>query len=82
MNDVNEHQRSTAARFGARADAYVTSAVHAHGDDLLALARLVAGAETARVLDLAAAADTSRLPSRRTSRTSWRTIFLRRCLLR
>lgn len=52
MNDVNEHQRSTAARFGARADAYVTSAVHAHGDDLLALARLVAGAETARVLDL------------------------------
>lgn len=39
-------------QFGARANAYLTSAVHAHGADLEALAALVAGRTQARVLDL------------------------------
>jgi SAM-dependent methyltransferase len=39
-------------QFGARAGAYLTSAVHAQGPDLEALAALVAGKSAARVLDL------------------------------
>ena len=39
-------------QFGARADAYLTSAVHAQGPDLEALAALVAGKSEANVLDL------------------------------
>jgi SAM-dependent methyltransferase len=39
-------------QFGAQAGAYLTSAVHAQGPDLEALAALVAGKSAARVLDL------------------------------
>jgi SAM-dependent methyltransferase len=39
-------------QFGAQAGAYLTSAVHAQGPDLEALAALVAGKNAARVLDL------------------------------
>jgi SAM-dependent methyltransferase len=41
-----------AAQFGAQAGAYLTSAVHAQGADLAALAALAAGQAGARVLDL------------------------------
>ena len=40
------------AQFGARADVYLTSTVHAQGEDLDAIAALVAGRPDARVLDL------------------------------
>ena len=39
-------------QFGTQAAAYLTSAVHAQGPDLEALAALVAGKSEARVLDL------------------------------
>ncbi len=39
-------------QFGPRAAAYLASAVHAKGEDLDALARMVAGQKAARVLDL------------------------------
>lgn len=46
-------QEALAARqFGARADAYLTSAVHAQGADLAALAALAAAQPGCRVLDL------------------------------
>jgi SAM-dependent methyltransferase len=41
-----------AGQFGAQANAYVTSAVHAQGEDLRQLAAMVAGRGGARVLDL------------------------------
>lgn len=40
------------AQFGARADAYLASAVHAQGEDLNAIAAKLAGRPDARVLDL------------------------------
>jgi SAM-dependent methyltransferase len=40
------------AQFGARADAYLASAVHAQGEDLNAIAAIAAGRPDARVLDL------------------------------
>lgn len=40
------------AQFGARADVYLTSTVHAQGEDLDAIAAMVAGRRDARVLDL------------------------------
>jgi SAM-dependent methyltransferase len=46
------HEALVNAQFGARADAYLTSAVHSQGPDLEALAALVAGRSQARVLDL------------------------------
>jgi len=46
------HDTLVVAQFGARAAAYVESAVHAQGDDLRALAALVSGHPQARVLDL------------------------------
>lgn len=45
-------QDLVASQFGPRADAYVTSAVHAKGEDLEDLAKLIAGRGAARVLDL------------------------------
>ncbi len=48
-----QHDALVASQFGNRASAYVTSAVHAQGEDLRDLATLVAGAAAgARVLDL------------------------------
>ncbi len=47
-----DHQDVVADQFGPRANAYVTSAVHAQGEDLQQLAGLVTGIGHARVLDL------------------------------
>ncbi len=46
------HETLVQAQFGARAAAYVTSAVHASGEDLRALAAFVEGRAGALVLDL------------------------------
>lgn len=46
------HEALVAGQFGSRAGAYLTSAVHAQGADLQALAALVRGQSQARVLDL------------------------------
>ena len=46
------HEKLVDTQFGAQAAAYLTSAVHAQGPDLQALASLVAGKSRARVLDL------------------------------
>jgi ubiquinone/menaquinone biosynthesis C-methylase UbiE len=48
----NSHTSLVTGQFGPRADAYVDSAVHAKGDDLIALEALVAGAKPARALDM------------------------------
>jgi SAM-dependent methyltransferase len=46
------HEALLGQQFGARATAYLNSAVHAQGADLEALANLVRGSSDARVLDL------------------------------
>src|SRR5215469_11680441 len=46
------HESLVDKQFGEQASAYLTSAVHAQGPDLEALAALVAGKSEARVLDL------------------------------
>lgn len=46
------HEGHVQAQFGARAGAYVESAVHARGPDLDALAGMLAGQSGARLLDL------------------------------
>ncbi len=48
------HEELTAGQFGAQAQAYVESAVHAGGADLDALSRLVAAAAPSHALDLGA----------------------------
>jgi ubiquinone/menaquinone biosynthesis C-methylase UbiE len=52
MNDT--HNSLVTGQFGPRADAYVDSAVHAKGDDLIALDALAARARPAHALDLGA----------------------------
>ncbi|MFG1461441.1 class I SAM-dependent methyltransferase [Xanthobacter sp. DSM 24535] len=54
MTDLleGEHERLISAQFGPQAAAYVTSAVHAKGADLDALAQMMSGRGAARVLDL------------------------------
>lgn len=47
-----DHDTLVRAQFGARAAAYVTSSVHAQGDDLRDVAAFVTGHAEARVLDL------------------------------
>jgi ubiquinone/menaquinone biosynthesis C-methylase UbiE len=49
---MRSHDELVVTQFGARAAAYVSSSVHAHGDDLLDVAALVSGHRRARVLDL------------------------------
>jgi SAM-dependent methyltransferase len=49
---TNDDNRETAAHYGPRADAYVSSAVHAHGPDLDQMARLLESIRPARALDL------------------------------
>ncbi len=49
---VDRHDNLVARQFSPQAAAYVTSAVHAEGDDLRELADLVGGRRDARVLDL------------------------------
>jgi ubiquinone/menaquinone biosynthesis C-methylase UbiE len=46
------HDALVRGQFGPRANAYVESAVHAHGEDLLALGAAVEAARPARALDL------------------------------
>ena len=50
------HQALVTEQFGPRADAYLTSAVHAEGEDLTAIAAMVRGHPRARVLDLGSGA--------------------------
>jgi SAM-dependent methyltransferase len=52
MSDSRTHEALVDQQFGSRAAAYLTSAPHAQGADLAALAALVTGAGGARVLDL------------------------------
>jgi SAM-dependent methyltransferase len=52
MSEIRTHEALVCQQFGSRAAAYLTSAVHAQGDDLQALAALVDGQVEARVLDL------------------------------
>src|SRR5215475_5869336 len=52
MSDSRTHEALVDQQFGSRAAAYLTSAPHAQGADLTALAALVAGEGAARVLDL------------------------------
>jgi ubiquinone/menaquinone biosynthesis C-methylase UbiE len=49
---VQSHQDLVTNQFGPQAAAYVTSQVHAHGEDLPQLAAFVTGHPSARVLDL------------------------------
>jgi SAM-dependent methyltransferase len=52
MTESRTHEAVVNAQFGARAASYLSSAVHAAGADLDALADLVRGQREARVLDL------------------------------
>src|SRR5262245_30507569 len=52
MSQSRTHEALVDQQFGARAAAYLSSAVHAQGPDLDALAALVDGAARPRVLDL------------------------------
>ena len=52
MSESRSHEALLGEQFGSRAAAYLTSAVHAQGVDLQALADLVRGRNDARVLDL------------------------------
>jgi len=52
MSDTTTHEALVGRQFGERAAAYLSSAVHAQGADLAALAALVEGGGKARVLDL------------------------------
>ncbi|MDO1584392.1 class I SAM-dependent methyltransferase [Rhizobium oryzicola] len=46
------HDAQVQSQFGARANSYVTSAVHSTGEDLAALTAIVADAKPARAIDL------------------------------
>lgn len=52
MSNGKTHETVVGDQFGARAEAYLTSAVHAQGEDLPAFAALLRGQTNARVLDL------------------------------
>ena len=52
MLDTKNHEALVGDQFGARANAYLTSAVHAQGRDLEALVALASSHRDARVLDL------------------------------
>jgi SAM-dependent methyltransferase len=52
MSESKSHEALVGGQFGARADAYLNSAVHAQGVDLQALAALARAHPEARVLDL------------------------------
>src|ERR1700733_14201953 len=51
-HETKSHEALVGGQFGARAAAYLGSAVHAQGADLQALADLARGKSEARVLDL------------------------------
>jgi SAM-dependent methyltransferase len=50
--ELGSHEQLVARQFGPRAQAYVASTVHAHGEDLDRLAVLAHGVAPARALDL------------------------------
>ncbi|MFN4283561.1 MAG: class I SAM-dependent methyltransferase [Alphaproteobacteria bacterium] len=50
--DQPDQQALVVSQFGARADAYVASAVHAQGEDLTRIAALAAARQPARALDM------------------------------
>lgn len=52
MSEKTSHEALVGGQFGARASAYLTSAVHAQGEDLMALVALIEDRKDARVLDL------------------------------
>jgi SAM-dependent methyltransferase len=52
MSETKTHEAIVGQQFGTRAAAYLSSAVHAQGADLAALAALVAAQSPMRVLDL------------------------------
>src|ERR1700749_748202 len=52
MADTKNHEALVGDQFGARANAYLTSALHAQGRDLEALVALATNHRDARVLDL------------------------------
>lgn len=52
MSERKSHEALVGGQFGSSAEAYLTSAVHARGADLEAIAGLAAGRSDARVLDL------------------------------
>src|ERR1043166_8361095 len=52
MADTKSHEALVGRHFGTRADAYLSSAVHAQGADLESLAALVEADSGAQVLDL------------------------------
>jgi ubiquinone/menaquinone biosynthesis C-methylase UbiE len=52
MSEAKSHEAVVGGQFGSRAAAYLTSAVHAQGEDLDALAGLVRAQPAPRVLDL------------------------------
>src|ERR1700749_5061446 len=52
MADTKNHEALVDDQFGSRANAYLTSAVHAQGRDLEALVALATNHRDARVLDL------------------------------
>lgn len=52
MMTAKTHESVVAGQFGPRAAAYVTSAVHAQGEDLQSLGEIVRGHKSARALDL------------------------------
>lgn len=52
MSESKSHEAVVGGQFGSRAAAYLTSAVHAQGRDLEALAALARGRSEARILDL------------------------------
>jgi len=52
MSDEKSHEALVGQQFGSQANAYLTSAVHAQGQDLVALAEMIDDTAGARVLDL------------------------------
>lgn len=52
MSEEKSHQGLVVDQFGAQAHAYLTSEVHARGEDLVQIAGLIARARPARVLDM------------------------------
>jgi ubiquinone/menaquinone biosynthesis C-methylase UbiE len=52
MSDAKSHEALVGQQFGSQASAYLTSAVHAQGKDLVALADMIDDNAQARVLDL------------------------------
>lgn len=64
MTNKQSHHRAVDRQFADQANAYLGSAVHAQGNDLQRLARLLEGDDFDSVLDLGCGAGMLVLPSR------------------